>query len=119
MNALEFLVGWTVFLMFSVWIFGQIGVTVFSNVPSIQALTCTVTSTTCPAGDYLCGIAGFLGWILQMIGCAINGIQLFFTLMTISSSFGIFGTILIAAFTIGLIYIIINLIPFVGGGGGT
>lgn len=116
MNALEFLVGWTVFLIFSVWIFNQIGVTVFSGVPDIQALSCTISSTTCPSGDYLCGIAAFFNWILQMIGCAITGIQLFFTLMTINSGFGIVGTILVAALTIGLIYIVINLIPFVGKG---
>jgi hypothetical protein len=115
MNALEFIVGYTVFFIFASYIFLQMGVTVFSNVPSVQAMTCSIQSWTCSVGDYLCGLGGFLWWVAQMVGCFINGVQLLFTFMTLDASFGIVGTILVAAFVIGLIYIIINLVPFVGG----
>lgn len=133
MNALEFLVGYTAFFLFATFIFGQIGLTVFTGVPTIVNPTCTLTNNlpTCPDCTGLvawldigfcwiatlgCWLVGLLTFIFNLIACFIAYMQFFFSLMSVNSSFGILGLVLIAPLLVGLIYIIIQLIPFVGKG---
>jgi len=68
------------------------GATVFSNSFGVVAPVCTFSDS----------------WlaIFQLIACGISNFAFFFTLMTVSSSFGLVGIILVTPLAVGLLWII-------------
>jgi len=93
MTSLEFLVGYTTFFLFSTYLFGLIGQTVFSSVAT-PSVACEID-------------AGWLA-VFQMIACAGSNFIYFFTLMTISTEYQLLGTVLITPFLVGVLWVIVS-----------
>jgi hypothetical protein len=91
----QILLAYTIFLFAVIQLSALAGTTLVGNVPG------EVTPPS-PPGSLL-DIFGVLGWIK-------DNILFFFDLMRVSTSYRVFGTLIIAPFVILLIYIIIDLI---------
>jgi hypothetical protein len=91
-NILEFLTYYSAFFLFAVWLFGQMGQTVFTGIPAPPTAICTLD----------------VSWtvIFQLIICGVSDFVYFFSLLFISSPFQPVIVALVTPYAIGMMWVI-------------
>jgi hypothetical protein len=102
-TSLQFILFYTIFLFFIIQLSAMAGQSLVSGV---NAPTAPSPPTTPARG----GFWGFWDGIFGIIGYLFTNIVYFFQLMGSSSSFTVFGAIILAPFMIALVWIVLQLI---------
>ena len=95
MTGLSFLTKYTAFFLFTTWLFGQMGATVFSQSIGVTSPSCAMDAS---------------GWLAvwSLISCGVSNFSFFFTLMTVSTTYALLGTILVTPYLVGILWIIVT-----------
>lgn len=102
-TSLQFILFYTIFLFFIIQISAMAG----------QSLVTGVSPPTVPSPPTTPARGGFWGFwdgITGIIGYLLTNIVYFFQLMGSSSSFAMFGAVILAPFMIALVWIVLELI---------
>lgn len=93
-SPLSYLTKYTAFFLFTTWLFGQMGATVFSSSFGVTSPVCDMDST---------------GWLAvwSLISCGISNFAFFFTLMSVSTTYQLLGLVLITPLAVGILWIIV------------
>jgi hypothetical protein len=102
-TKLQFLLFYTIFLFFITQISAMAGESIVSGIPPPNV-------PSQPSGSYGGGIVGFFDSIGYLIRYIFTNIGYFFTLMRASTTFALFGAVILTPFVIVLIWIILELI---------
>jgi hypothetical protein len=102
-TKIQFIMGYSLFLFFLMQISAMAGESIVSGIeaPSVP------TSPTTPTQG---GFWGFWDGLVNIIGYIFSNIGYFFKLMGASTTFGIFGAVVLTPFVITLVWIILELI---------
>ena len=102
-TKIQFIMGYSIFLFFLMQLSSMAGQAIVSGIspPDVPSKPTFPNQT---------GIVGFLNTVLDMIQYLFHNIGYFFKLMGASTTFGIFGAVVLTPFTIVLVWIILELI---------
>lgn len=103
LTRLQFILGYSIFLFFVMQLSAMAGQTIISGItpPSVPSAPNTPGKT---------GFWGFWDGLIDVVAYIFGNIGYFFKLMGASTTFGMFGTVILTPFVIGLIWIIIEVI---------